>query len=49
MREGYPSDISQEQFEDIRGELDGIKKKTHTIIYDIFCAVLYLVEKWVMS
>ena len=45
MRKKYPSDISREQFEEIREELANAKKKTHPRsydIYDIFCAVLYL-------
>ena len=45
MRKRYPSDISREQFEEIREELAGAKKVTHPKkydLYDIFCAVLYL-------
>lgn len=45
MRQEYPSDISREQFEKIREELEGAKKQTHPRkydIYDIFCAVLYM-------
>ena len=48
MRSQYPSDISKEQFEEIREELEGCRKKTHPStydLYDIFCAVLYLVKE----
>ena len=44
----YPSDISREEFEIIREELEGAKKKTRprqTDLYDVFCAVLYLVKE----
>jgi len=43
----YPSDITKEEFEIIRAELEGAKKKTKPRdidLYDIFCAVLYLVK-----
>ena len=48
MRKKYPSDITREQFEKIREDLEGAKKKTHPRkydIYDIFCAVLYLLKE----
>ena len=48
MRRSYPSDISKEQFEKIRGDLAGGKKITHPVqydLYDIFCAVLYLLKE----
>ena len=48
MRKSYPSDISQEQFEEIREELAGAKKATHPRkydLYDIFCAILYLLKE----
>jgi len=48
MRESYPSDISREQFEQIRPMLESAKKVTHprTIdLYDIFCAVLYILRE----
>ena len=48
MRKSYPSDISREQFEKIREELESIQKKTHPRkydLYDIFCAVLYLLKE----
>ena len=48
MRKSYPSDISREQFEGIREDLAGAKKKTHPRsydLYDIFCAVLYLLKE----
>ena len=43
----YPSDISREQFEIIRLELEGAKKKTKPRdidLYNIFCAILYLIK-----
>ena len=46
-RKYYPSDISREQFEQIRELLDGSRKKTcprQVDLYDIFCAVLYLLK-----
>ena len=48
MRKSYPSDISREQFEEIRKELVGAKKRTHPSkydLYDLFCAVLYLLKE----
>lgn len=48
MRKKYPSDISREQFEIIRQDIEGAKKQTHPQkydIYDIFCAVLYLLKE----
>lgn len=47
-RKIYPSDISREQFESIKGMLEGAKKKTcprEVDLYDIFCAVLYLLKE----
>jgi transposase len=46
-RKYYPSDISREQFEQIRELLEGSRKKTcprKVDLYDIFCAVLYLLK-----
>lgn len=48
MRQSYPSDISQEQFETIREELAGATKTAHPSkydLYDIFCAILYLLKE----
>ena len=48
MRERYPSDITREQFEIIRPVLEGATKTTHPRkydLYDIFCAVLYLIKE----
>ena len=48
MRKSYPSDITREQFEVIRPILAGAKKVTHPRkydLYDIFCAVLYLIKE----
>ena len=41
----YPSDITREQFEVIREDLEGAKKRTRprkVDLYDIFCAILYI-------
>ncbi len=35
MRQAYPSDITREQFEKIREELEGAKKNTHPRKYDL--------------
>ena len=43
----YPSDITRKQFEIIRSDLENAKKKTRPRkydLYDIFCAVLYVVK-----
>lgn len=43
----YPSNISREQFEIIREELESAKKKTkprQKDIYEIFCAILYVIK-----
>jgi transposase len=43
----YPSDISREGFEIIRGDLEQAKKRTKPRkkdLYDIFCAILYLLK-----
>ena len=43
----YPSDISREQFEMIRSDLENFKKKTHPAqidLYDVFCAILYVLK-----
>ena len=48
MRKSYPSNISREQFEEIRKELEGGKQRTHPRkydLYDLFCAVLYLLKE----
>lgn len=47
MTHSYPSDISREQFEKIRPILESARKKTkprEVDLYDIFCAVLYLLK-----
>lgn len=46
-RKHYPSDISREQFERIRGALESIRHKTRprqVDLYDVFCAILYLLK-----
>jgi len=48
LRESYPSDITREQFEVIRYELETARKITRPRtydLYDIFCAVLYIVKE----
>lgn len=43
----YPSNITKEQFELIREELEGAKKKTKprkVDLYEVFCAILYLLK-----
>ncbi len=47
MHHDYPSDITQEQFEIIRSDLENAKKKTNPRkidLYDIFCAILYVLK-----
>jgi transposase len=47
MRANSPSDISREQFEQIRSLLESARKKTaprKVDLYDVFCAVLYLLR-----
>ena len=46
-RKTYPSDITREQFEQIRLDLEGFKKRTkprRVDLYDIFCGVLYVLK-----
>ena len=43
----YPSDITREEFEIIRSDLESAKKTTKPRkkdLYDIFCAILYLIK-----
>lgn len=45
MRKTYPSDISREQYEQVRGLLENARKKTKprkVDLYEVFCAVLYV-------
>ena len=47
MRKEYPSDISREQFEEIRLILEGARKKTRPReidLYESFCGVLYILK-----
>ena len=47
MRRSYPSDISREQFELIRVDLESARKKTKPRkldTYDIFCAIYYVLK-----
>jgi hypothetical protein len=46
-RKSYPSDVSREQFEQIRPILEQARKRTkpRTIdLYEVWCAVLYLLQ-----
>ena len=46
-RQPYPSDISRAQFEEIRLILESLRKRTRPRVvdlYEIFCAVLYLLK-----
>ena len=46
-RYSYPSDITREEFEFIRADLEGARRRTRpreVDIYDVFCAVLYLLR-----
>lgn len=48
MRKEYPSDITRDQFEKIRADIEESKKKTHPRkynLYDIFCVRLYLLKE----
>lgn len=43
----YPSDVTREEFEMIRTELENARKKTKPRkidLYDVFCAVLYVIK-----
>lgn len=47
MRKKYPSDISREQFDQIKALLEGVRKRTKprkVELYEVFCAVLYLLK-----
>ena len=47
MGKKYDSDISREQFETIREELEGARKRTRprkVDLYDVFCGLLYLLK-----
>jgi len=48
MRKAYPSDISRDQYEMIKEELESCKKKTkprEVDLYEILCGVLYIVKE----
>ena len=48
MRKQYPSDITREQFEQIRKDLSNARKTTHPRtydLYDIFYSILYLLKE----
>ena len=52
MRKAYPSDITRKQYELIRPEIEGFRKKTHPPDYDLYgilCAILYLIKERVSS
>lgn len=47
MRKIYPSDISREQYEQVRGLLGNARKKTKprkVDLYEVFCAVLHILK-----
>lgn len=47
-RPEFPSDVTREQFEVVRGMLEAARKKTRPRrhdLYDVFCAVLYLLDQ----
>ena len=47
FKHNYPSDITREQFELIRKELEGVKKQTkprRIDLYSVFCAILYIIK-----
>lgn len=47
MGKEYPRDIGREQFEIIRKDIESSKKEMRSQrydLYDIFCAVLYLLK-----
>jgi len=47
LRKPYPSDITRNQFEKIRMDLESFKKRTRprqVDLYDVFCGVLYLLK-----
>jgi len=47
MRKIYPSDITREQFETVRPQLEKIRKRTKprsVDLYEVFCAVLYVLR-----
>jgi transposase len=46
-RPAYPSDVSREEFDSIRGMLEAARRKTRPRkhdLYDVFCAVLYFLQ-----
>ena len=46
-RPEFASDVSREEFEEVRGMLEAARRKTRPRkhdLYDVFCAVLYLLE-----
>ncbi|MDR2523759.1 MAG: IS5/IS1182 family transposase, partial [Synergistaceae bacterium] len=47
MRKAYDSDVNREQFNQISRDLEFLKKKTRpreVDLYDVFCAILYLLK-----
>ena len=43
----YPSDITREQFEAIREDSEGAKKRTkprEIDLYSVFCAIMYIIK-----
>ena len=47
MRKPYPSDVTREQFAQIRQDLENAKKATcprKIDLYEVFCAILYILK-----
>ena len=47
MRQPYDTDVTREQFEYIRYDLENVKKRTcprKVDLYDVFCAILYILK-----
>jgi len=47
MSHSYPSDITRKQFNIIKPLLESARKKTrprHIDLYDVFCAILYILK-----
>ena len=47
MQNGYPSDISRAQFEEIRSILESARKRTkprEVDLYEVFCGLLFVLK-----
>ena len=48
MRKSYPSDITREQYELVRHDLESFRKETKPRaydLYDVLCAILYIIKE----